>query len=245
MSLKPYELDLKVFRFCAKSDYLPYYKRFKFDLFPTNKITLYELLGKIKESDESFMYEDCGDIALKIDNCTITKDVALLDIVKEFGVEFEINPISKSLAIDDLIIDKREYKSKLSIFGEILTKEDIELFNSLYKFNYLSDFRDIEPDYLGEAVFIFASYMSEKYIHHSQSIIDKISSIDSGVLLSPNLYKRVFPLNREISDRLDNLKRRVYAGYPCPNPQIKRVVDEHFSTYGFDAKTKYILKGTR
>ena len=112
------KLTLKLFRFNAETDYLPYYKTVKMQV-NDNELVL-DLLNRVKwEHDGSFSYRRscrhgiCGACAIKVNGKSVLacKENAL-SVADIFGDELVIDPQSKKRAVKDLIIDKADFWDK-------------------------------------------------------------------------------------------------------------------------------------
>ena len=112
------KVTLKVFRFNAKTDYLPYYKTY--DLEVSDHEVMLDLLNRIKwEHDGSFSYRRscrhgiCGACGIKVNGKSILacKENAF-EMTHLFGDELILEPQSKKRAIKDMIIDKSDFWAK-------------------------------------------------------------------------------------------------------------------------------------
>jgi succinate dehydrogenase / fumarate reductase iron-sulfur subunit len=112
------KLTLKLFRFNAETDYLPYYKTVEMQV--SDHELVLDLLNRVKwEHDGSFSYRRscrhgiCGACAVKVNGKSVLacKENAL-SVSDIFGDELVIEPQSKKRAVKDLIIDKADFWDK-------------------------------------------------------------------------------------------------------------------------------------
>ncbi len=112
------KLTLKLFRFNAETDYLPYYKTVEMQV--SDHELVLDLLNRVKwEHDGSFSYRRscrhgiCGACAIKVNGKSVLacKENAL-SVSDIFGDELIIEPQSKKRAVKDLIIDKADFWDK-------------------------------------------------------------------------------------------------------------------------------------
>ncbi len=112
------QVNFKVFRFNADEDYLPYYENY--DMEVTSEEVVLDILNRIKwDHDGSFSYRRscrhgiCGACAIKVNGrSTLACKESMNDMIKLFGNELTIEPLSKKRAIKDMIIDKADFWEK-------------------------------------------------------------------------------------------------------------------------------------
>jgi succinate dehydrogenase / fumarate reductase iron-sulfur subunit len=126
-------ITVKVFRFDADSDILPYYREYKIEV--TQEDVVLDILNKIKwEHSGSLSYRRscrhgiCGSCAVKVN----TKGVLackerVFDLIDIFGKELVIDPLSEKRAVKDLIIDKTDFWEKHdSVIPYLDTVDEVE-----------------------------------------------------------------------------------------------------------------------
>ncbi len=112
------KVNFKVFRFNADEDYLPYYEDYSMDV--TSEEVVLDILNRIKwDHDGSFSYRRscrhgiCGTCAIKVNGrSTLACKESMTEMIKIFGNEMTIEPLSKKRAIKDMIIDKSDFWEK-------------------------------------------------------------------------------------------------------------------------------------
>ena len=112
------KINLKVFRFNADEDYLPYYDNFTMEV--TSQEVVLDILNRIKwERDGSFSYRRscrhgiCGACAIKVNGrSTLACKERINDMIDTFGTELTLEPLSIKRAVKDMIIDKGDFWDK-------------------------------------------------------------------------------------------------------------------------------------
>ena len=112
------KVNFKVFRFNADEDYLPYYEDYAMDV--TSEEVVLDILNRIKwDHDGSFSYRRscrhgiCGACAIKVNGrSTLACKESMTEMIKIFGNEMTIEPLSKKRAVKDMIIDKGDFWEK-------------------------------------------------------------------------------------------------------------------------------------
>jgi succinate dehydrogenase / fumarate reductase iron-sulfur subunit len=113
------KITLKVFRFNAETDYLPHYDTIEMEIDEQKDVVL-DVLNRIKwEHDGSFSYRRscrhgiCGSCAVKVNGrSTLACKERMEDMIKLFGTELVIEPVSKKRAVKDMIVDKADFWKK-------------------------------------------------------------------------------------------------------------------------------------
>ena len=112
------KVNFKVFRFNADVDYLPYYEDYTMEV--TSEEVVLDILNRIKwDLDGSFSYRRscrhgiCGACAIKLNGrATLACKENMNDMIKLFGNDITLEPLSIKRAIKDMIIDKADFWQK-------------------------------------------------------------------------------------------------------------------------------------
>ncbi len=112
------KVNFKVFRFNADEDYLPYYENYDMDV--TSEEVVLDILNRIKwDHDGSFSYRRscrhgiCGTCAIKVNGrSTLACKESMNDMIKMFGTDLIIEPLSIKRAVKDMIVDKGDFWKK-------------------------------------------------------------------------------------------------------------------------------------
>jgi len=201
-----YKLRLSVFRFDAKSDYLPFYKKHIIEI--DEDKTLNDLLAVIKEEDRLFDYPTDKNAAIKIGGQNLFTDVKISDIVENFGDEFTLMPMSEKRALKDLIVNKDDFYEKFDLVDAFVDSSDKKRFEELIVYHYASDINRYSDEFQGDALFLFAYEMIDKYPAYKNKILE-ILDCENGIWLHTNLCGKVYPVDYSIENKINILKNEV------------------------------------
>lgn len=189
------KIEVALFRFDYKSDYLPYYKKYFLKL--TEEKTLLDLLNSMYKQ-EKFEYENSESFIVNINNRYISCKEELSKIIDYFGNELKIEPISIRRCMNDLIINEDDFYAKLSLLEEFLTKEEIEKYETYKIYYYASNSFNFEKDYIGDAIIILANDLIQKQPKNKEAILNTLKACEYGVQYHTDLSTRVFNFDEEI-----------------------------------------------
>ncbi len=202
-----YKLRLSVFRFDAKSDYLPFYKKhiIKID----EEKSLDELLEMIKGEDRLFDYPTGKTAAIKINDKGLFTSIKIGDIVENFGTELTLMPLSEKRASKDLIINDKDFYERFDLIDPFVDSSDKARFKELMIYHYVSDTYKYDDSYQGDALFLFAYEMINKYQSQAKKILNLIDSETDGIWLHTNLCGKIFPIDYKIEEKINILKDEI------------------------------------
>ncbi len=202
-----YKLRLSVFRFDAKSDYLPFYKKHIIKI--GEEKSLDELLKMIKEEDRLFDYPTDKTAAIKIGDKGLFTTVRIGDIVENFGTELTLMPLSEKRASKDLIINDKDFYERFDLIDPFVDSSDKARFKELMIYHYVSDTYKYDDSYQGDALFLFAYEMINKYQSQAKKILNLIDSETDGIWLHTNLCGKIFPIDYKIEEKINILKDEI------------------------------------
>ena len=118
-------LDVKAFFFNAKTDYLPYYKNFSFEINKNDKnMDLEEILGFIKLQNEDFSYPS-SKLVFRVNDLVVTGQEKVTTVMERLGNELVITPILEYRSNNGLIINDDDFMANFEkIFGGLATDKD-------------------------------------------------------------------------------------------------------------------------
>lgn len=219
------ELYIELFKFDAKVDYLPYYKKYTIEY--NEKDTILSVLNKIN-SIEKFDYEATNEFNVKINNLYLSAKEYITNIVELTSNEFIIEPISKFRARNDLIIDKKDYLEKILLFSNYVNPMDIDEYALNYELDYYaSNTYKINRDYIGDHVLLIASDLIEQSPEYTKEVLEIISDKDNGIWYHTALHNRVFNYDISKEARIQNLLKMM--------PQIR------YTSINTDSKLESIV----
>ena len=197
------KLNLRVFMFNAKTDYLPYYKNFKVQI--EEDEPLLNILPKIKEQYVFFNYPD-KNLYFRVNSLVTDGKISVKDVVEKFGKELTIEPTSKYHSKDCLILSDEDFEESYKILEPYCTKEDRAYYNSLYGQHYASATFEYNKKYIGDAIMILAAQLIYNKSPHREEILKAIGK-DNGLwdaefednMLIPQDYSGTFELLKMLS----------------------------------------------
>ncbi len=202
-----YKLRLSVFRFDAKSDYLPFYKKHIIAI--DGDKTLDNLLAIIQEEDRLFDYPKGKNSAIQISGINLFTDVKITDIVKNFGTEITLMPMSERRALKDLIVNDDDFYEKFDLLDPFIDSSDKKRFKELIVYHYASDIYRYEDDFQGDALFLFAYEMIRKHPDQKSKILNILDNKNDGIWLHTNICGKVFPVDYEVENKINSLKNSI------------------------------------
>ena len=232
------KINLELFRFDVKTDYLPYFAKLTLKI--NSEKTLLDLLKMIQNSVYDYGYDAYG---FKINGVVVFDfELPLSLLVKKFSNQWKIEPLNTHLALKDLVIDTKPFLDKLAPLkaigletlaeDEVLSifKEEIKLENlpsqalsstfllSFLPFAYATPLSLENPDYLGEAYFLLAAALYAK--HKTQEILEAVCDLENGIFNAEYLQTYLFPQNDKFDACIEELKMFVFDS--CQNPKIEK-----------------------
>ena len=240
--------EIKLFKFDSKTDYLPYYKTYTLELNETDTIrnvleTIYDIEKFGYISDESFF--------IRVNNLFISADESITSILDDLEDDLLIEPISVKRAVNDLIIDIKDYQNKLDLLDGYLENEQKVsiLEHKTYMLDYYaSNTLHFNDDYIGDHVLLLASEL----VRHKPELREKLSTLvngENGVKLHSSLKYRMLgvhsadsvvytnaTLDAEVLQLFSNFNISLYCG--LNDSSFENVIQKSEATY-IDLKSKH------
>ena len=237
-------IDVRLFKFDHKTDYLPYYKNYSIERDTVN--TLDDVLQKIN-SIEKFGFLQNEDFFLQANNKFTISTASLTDILND-STELTLEPLSIKRAIDDLIIDTKDYQSKLSILDKYISlneKETIIKDKSYMLEYYASNTFHFNDDYIGEHVVLLGLDIVKKDVSLKDEIFELLSGED-GIVNKSSLKYRILNYPKDESflavptpnavQSFENFNIALYCGV---NPPVFESIIKHSGANYIDLKSKH------
>ncbi len=199
------KLELRVFFFNAKTDYLPYYKNFKIKIDDDEPFV--NVLPKIKEQNRFFNYpDDEKKLYFRVNGLVTNGKLSVKEVVDKVGKEITIEPVSKYHAKDCLILNDDDFEQSYKLLEPYCNDEDRAFYESLYGQHYASGTFEYNKKYIGDAILILAARLIYNKTPHREEILAKIGH-ENGLwyaeyednMLIPQDYKGTFKLLRDLS----------------------------------------------
>ena len=237
-------INIKLFKFDAKTDYLPYYKSYQFER--ESVTTLHDVLVKINKLD-TFGFLENEDFFLQANSKFTSSKASLSELLYDSN-ELTLEPLSIKRAVNDLIIDTKDYQSKLDLLDEYISqseKETIIKDKSYMLEYYASNTLHFHDDYIGEHIVLLGLDIVKKDASLKDNIFELLNSKD-GIVNKSSLKYRIlnYPNERNYSkDTATNLEQTfknfniaLYCG--LNEPSFENVIKQSDATY-IDLKSKH------
>ncbi|RXJ90519.1 hypothetical protein CRV01_04995 [Arcobacter sp. CECT 8983] len=199
-------LELSIFRFDAKSDYLPYYKKHFIKI--KKQETLLDIFNEIN-IDEPFDFIDNKDFGVVVNKKYTTLEVSIKKLVDNFGKDLIIEPLSIRRANKDFIIDQCDFEEKLEILNEFTTTEDKSeyLENKLYF--YASNTLNFQYEYIGDAIILLAHKLIERTPSFKDKILKLLQKQEYSVEYHTSLENRLLDFDKTIEEKINQIKNEL------------------------------------
>lgn len=254
-------INIQLFKFDSKTDYLPYYKSYSIK---DDSIDTLDDVLKSLYAIEKFGFIENEDFFLLANN-KYTSSKALLSDVLNDSNELILEPLSIKRAINDLIIDTKDYQAKLDLLDKYMSADEKETIikNKSYMLEYYaSNTLHFNDDYIGEHVILLGLDIAKKDGSLQNDIFSILNSED-GLINKSSLQYRIlnYPEKKESKknepyDIIQSFENFNIAVYDALNPiSFEYVVKQSNAIYvnlkskhfdiPFDAKKlSYLMAGT-
>ena len=252
-------LEIELFKFDSQTDYLPYYKNYH--LQEESLRTIDDVLNKVY-SIEKFGRLENETFFVRV-NGIFTDTTAALETLLDDSKTLRIEPISIKRAVNDLIIDTKDYKQKLELLAPYLTdiKEMIKEKTYMLEY-YASNTLHFKDDYIGEHVILLVSDIL-KELPMLQEELYQLIDCEDGLrhrsslayrIQNQNIPQSVTTLN--ISDTVQSFENFNIALYCALNlPSFENVIknsdaqyidlaSKHFDIPEDSKELSYLMAGT-
>ena len=245
------KIDLELFRFDVKTDYLTYFAKLSVEI--DLEKSLLELLQIIQHELYEYHYSAYG---FKINDVVVFDfDLPIDALYKRFGKEWKIEPLNPHLALKDLTINTDYFLQKLtplrrlgldelaadethSIFRnfnfkeikteKMNTQDLVETFLlSFLPFAYATPLSVENQDYLGEAYFILAASLYAK--HKTTEILEQVCDLENGILNAQNLQTYLFPQDAKFDVCIQEFKMILFD--ICEDKKIQNFKSKILKAY--------------
>lgn len=214
------KLELSVFRFNAKTDFLPYYKKHFITIDKSKCIN--DLLALIHAEDGSFEYPKDEFSALKINGKALFSHESIEGIVERLGKNLTLEPLSTKRVINDLVINTDDFYQKFDLLDAYVDGKDRVLFESYILYHYASPVLDFEENYHGDALFAFAYDMLQKHPEQKDHILKIVANENNGLFLHVKLCKKIYPCGAEVERKIMELKNEVMKHSPFASTLVEK-----------------------
>lgn len=211
------KLEISLYKFDAKSDYLPYYT--KHYIKPKNEKNLLDILQTIhKESPLGF--EKNKTFGVVVNGLYTTLDLSLEQIKQDFGSHLCIEPLSTARAYHDLLINDDIFYEKLSSFSQPLSEEDKALYESYKLYYYASNTLNFNKNYIGDAFILLAHTLLQKGFDKKE-IAALLLDEKTGISFHTNLSHRIYNFDASIEEKIQQLQEEFNLIKPIQEQNFK------------------------
>lgn len=205
------KLEISLFRFDYKSDYLPYYTK-NFIKINSQK-TLLDILNTIND-EHPFAYEKTNDFLVVVNGVYLKAGVSLNELVESFGKDLTIEPISIRRAHTDLLINQVDFEERLRVLSEFIDEEDKKTYDSYKIYFYASNTINYEYEYIGDSILLLAHDLIIKNSSNESEILEALKEYECGASYHTSLEKRVYNLDLQIEKKISEIKTKLGVTKP-------------------------------
>ena len=200
------KLEISLFKFDKKSDYLPFYTKHFLKI--QSEKTLLDILNTIN-NEKPFGYENDENFDLVVNGLYLKASTPINELVDMFGKDLTIEPISVRRAGNDLIINDDDFNKKLNILNDFISDEDKQSYLDLKQYYYASNTLNHNSDYVGDAVLILAYdlILANKSIENE--ILNILKEHEAGASFHTSLENRIYKFDKSIEDKIVSIQKKL------------------------------------
>jgi len=239
------KLDISLFRFDCKSDYLPYYTKHFVNVEENN--TILTILNRLNSENE-FSFENDQKTYVVVNGVYMNVMTTCKQIKTTFGTDIKIEPLSIRRVNKDFIMNEDDFNSKLSILAEFISsdilstqidKEFKELYLSYKPYFYASNTLNIEYDYIGDAILLLASQLIEKFPNKEKAILNRIKECEYGIEYHTSLSNRILNFDQTLEDKIISLKNKLNISKPIDKQKFNTSKSIDFGSFKNSSEIKH------
>lgn len=200
------KLELSLFKFDAKSDYLPYYTKHYVKI--KDEKNLLDILQTI-HTENPLGFEANESFGVVVNGVYTTLNLSIEAIKKDFGCDLQIEPLSIKRAYSDLLINQDDFYEKLETLSAFITEEDRQEYENYKLCYYASNTLNFNGAYIGDAVLLLAASLIQKQAENKTTILKAISDKETGIAFHTSLSNRVYALSNEVETTIVNLQEEL------------------------------------
>lgn len=205
-------LELSIFRFCATSSYEYYFQ--KYPLLYDSNLTLFSALASI----DGLGFDP--SMGLRVQGLCVFDDVPLYELVRRFGKDLCLEPLSQKYVSKDLALDKEAMFARYGWFFDkhsfITPSDRYELYQYLWA-NTIS--LQSDESYLGDGFFLYVDWLLTRYPKHFDTLIHTLANAQSGVMSYAPVEALIYtkkPNTPHITRTIHSLISKVARFGQCP-----------------------------
>lgn len=208
------KLEIRLFRFDARHDYLPFYQPFRFDA--ADGATLGDLLAQHRRNDPLFLFDAAQAPVICVNGVAADLRTPLFSLAQKLGRDLTLEPLATDRAVLNLQIDTADFDERFALFAELTDESDRAYYRSFQSAYYRSAMRKLAAGYLGEGVFMLAARLLEKKPDQAERILKLIAGADNGVFLYPGMGSLLFEGAETVNQTVLSLQQRIVEAKLAP-----------------------------
>ena len=235
------KLEISLFKFDKNSDYLPYYTKHFFKV--ENEKNILDILKTINKNAK-LGFKDCENFNLVVNGIYVKASITIRELVENFGKELTIEPISIRRAYNDLIIDDNDFKEKINILSDFISKEDEIYYSNLKQYYYASNTLNYNSDYIGDSVLLLAYDLIEKNPKQANAILLALDDVEIGAQFHTSLENRIYNFDKTIEEKIQDIQKRLnyFEDLDKQNFRINTTLIIDFGEFKEDYEVKHDFK---
>lgn len=235
------KLEISLFKFDKNSDYLPYYTKHFLKI--EDEKNILDILNTINKNAK-LGFGNCSDFDLVINGVFVKASITLEEVVKNFGKELTIEPISIRRAYDDLLIDENDFKEKLLVLKDLAQEEDKLAYLKLKPYYYASNTLTYKSDYIGDAILILAYDLIKKNPAMANYILLALDDYEIGAQYHTSLEKRIYNFDMTIEEKIQTIQNNLNLFEPLEkqNFRVNKTLIIDFGTFEENYEIQHDLK---
>lgn len=231
------KLEISLFRFDHKSDYLPYYTKHFLKI--NEEKTLLDIFNTINE-DQPFGYEKSESFVVAVNGVYTHLNISVNELKEAFGKDLTLEPMSIRRAHSDFLINDDDFQEKFKLLSSFASMEMLEAYKDKeiketyesYKiYFYASNTLNYEHNYIGDAVLLLAHDLIEKFPKDEKAILEVLKEHSCGAQYHTRLNKRVYNLDESIETRIQNIKQKLNLIQEEQNFKINHKANMNFGEF--------------
>lgn len=232
------KLEVSLFRFDHKSDYLPYYTKNYIKV--KNQKNLLDLLNTINV-EHPFGYENSLDFCVSVNGIYLSVDISVDELVKNFGKDLTIEPLSIRRSYTDLLINEDDFNQRLELLSPFISEGDKAIYQSYKIYFYASNTINYEYDYIGDALLLLASDLIKKDNSKEQEILEVIKDYECSVQFHTNLTNRIYNFDSAAEEKIALIKTKLNISKEIKEQEfvIDKKATMNFGNFDEDKEIKY------
>lgn len=188
------KIDLELFHFNAKTDYLPYYKKISMQI--EDHWTILKILNSVNTVQE-YHFIDSELFCLKVNNISVLASEQIKNIVDLSKIAtIKIDPISSYRAVHDLMIDTKDFTDKFQPFKQYDTDGSLKKFYVSKMLDYYaSSTLEFNKEYIGEAALLTSFKLIKEQPNSKNEICQILKDEYNGIWFHTSLKNLVLDDN--------------------------------------------------